>query len=283
MKKVLFGTLLVALVGFGIYSCTKQQTQQSTSEQAGKTFGDLKLRSGFNKSVLNVYGIEHNAWMDDIASASGFSTLYNEDLFDEAETYTSAILPNPSTTWADYQVVEAYALGLLNLAPSIAKSTIIADSLFDDEMSEGLGLLFNITNTTNTLEDFLEEVSDLEEFILDEYNPDYDSTTYEGNAAAFLLAACSIAKNSGEYWNDAENKSAHPWHGRVSALPAPNPSSPSLQSRLPRWLRAAARDIATFVSSEECVIYPNENPAGIYLYDFACAWRAAGRSSSQVE
>jgi len=89
MKKVLFGTLLVALVGFGIYSCTKQQTQEPTIPKAQKEFGDLQLKSTQYYKSSNGHGKYYTMTTDlvqdtlfvskyEVATDTSFrSTIYN--------------------------------------------------------------------------------------------------------------------------------------------------------------------------------------------------------------
>ncbi len=285
MKKVLLGVLMIALVGVGIYSCTKQvEANQTTDERAAIDFSNLNPKS-FNKGVFNVYGTEHNLWMDDIASATNFSTLFRRDLFDQAATFNSTVFPSSSNTWSDFLVVESYALSLLNMTAANARATLIADSVFESGMGLALERLFNITNTSRNLADYQTKVTELEDYILTKKAVVYDSTTFEGNAAALILSACAIARNSGNYWNNAENSITSPWYGRISGLPAPNPSSPTPMLRLPRWLRAAAKDVATAVSCAECVVWSTTNTGVTYMsgYRIGEAFNNAGNASSQVE
>jgi hypothetical protein len=280
MKKVLLGVLMIVITAVGIYSCTKQVEVNQTEERSKYDFSNLTLRS-FSKSDFDIYGTEHNLWMDYIASASNFSSLTRQNLYNQAATFNSTIFPSSSNTWSDFLVVENYALTLLNMTASNARATLIADSVFESSMGFALEKLFDIINTSRSLADYQTKVTELEDYILTKKTVVYDSTNFEGNAAALILGACAIARHSGNYWSNAENSITSPWYGRINSLPAPNPSSPSLMLRLPRWLRAAAKDVAVFVSSEDCVI--DDHPTGIYMYDFVCAWKEAGNGSSQVQ
>lgn len=145
--------------------------------------------------------------------------------------------------------------------------------------------MFRILKKDTSLATYQTNILKLEGDIDDDYSVVYDDSTYIGNAAANLLGACAIARNSANYWYAAENDSYNPWHSRIMALPAANPSSPSPQLRLPRWLRAAFEDVGSFFGNTgKCWNKERDaNGNDSYWYDLNCGFEIAGNASANVQ
>ncbi|MFN6378612.1 MAG: hypothetical protein ACK4WD_05015 [Flavobacteriales bacterium] len=64
----------------------------------------------------------------------------------------------------------------------------------------------------------------------------------------------------------------------------PSETNPAINAaRLPRWIRAAGKDIGSFFTCSSCVNHPNpQNGQYLYTYDLIGAWNYASNASGQV-
>jgi len=243
----------------------------------------LKSSSGFS---FEIFGIAHNDWMDYIASDSNFVTWYDEDMFDWASSYSFPIIPEYGITYSEFRDAELYTMMLAGESDRGAALILTeVDSIYDTSMFSVLKEMFRILKKDTVISTYQNKIVALEKNLIDDYPLIYDDSTYVGNATAVLLGACAIARNSGDYWYNAEHNSSNPWHSRIMSLPAPNPSSPSPHLRLPRWLRAAFADVGSFFGDTGSCWHKERDPYGnvSYWYDLNGAFEIAGNASCDVQ
>lgn len=265
-------------------SCSKNQDEQSPAI----TNSSIHRQKSQNSSVsFETFGTEHNLFLDFVAQMPEFNSKSGKQIFDWGSQYNFQILTNASmsTNWSEFETVYNYNESILSKSPNSAVMQLINDDRFSrDFYFVALDIFETLTKSTSP-EDFQIRLDKIESNILDKYKVIYDNNTHLGNEAALFLGAIEIARASGQYWSDVEADPNHKWHSKLMNLSYnPSETNPAINAaRLPRWIRAAGKDIGTFFSSGNCVNYPD--PASgqyIYSYDLICAWQSASNSSSQV-
>lgn len=219
-----------------------------------------------------------------------FNSKNGRDIFDWGSLYNFQVLTNASmkNNWSEFEAARIYNESILSKSPNNAVMQLIADQRFSrDFYFVALEIFETLTNSSSPA-DFQSRLDKLEANINNKYKVIYNSTSFEGNEAALFLGAVAIARASGQYWSDVESDPTHKWHTKLMNLsynPADN--SPTINAlRLPRWIRAAGKDIGAFFTSGHCWV-PNEDPFAPpgpnYTWQADCSFNYASRMSAEVQ
>ncbi len=92
---------------------------------------------------------------------------------------------------------------------------------------------------------FSSRISTIENYIFANCLVMYDAATKTGNDAAGLLGACSIARNSYDFWYNSIFVTTHSWHGLYDEFADGDP----IETAAGGWLRRAAADVHCFFAS----------------------------------
>lgn len=103
--------IFLILLAFMVVSCNKQRENSNDSSTNAFSDDGFKLKNS-SAGKFEVFGTAHNAWMDYIASNAGFSSKYDEDMFDLASTYSFPIIPKEGITYTEFKVAEDYSIFL---------------------------------------------------------------------------------------------------------------------------------------------------------------------------
>ena len=280
---------LLICVPLTYISCSKNQDEQSPAI----TNSSIHRQKSQNSSVsFENYGTEHNLFLDFVAQMPDFNSKSGKAVFDWGSQYNFQILTGASmsTNWSEFETVYNYNESILSKSPNSAVMQLINDNRFSrDFYFVALDIFETLTKSTSP-EDFQLRLDKIESNILDKYKVSYDNNTHEGNEAALFLGAIEIARASGQYWSDVEADPNHKWHTKLMNL-SHNPSdvNPAINAaRLPRWIRAAGKDIGTFFTCGSCgdgahIPNPNGGTYDTYSYNLICAWQNASTASGLVE
>jgi len=286
MKKLIY--LFIVSTIF-VTSCVNDFTS-SNFEDSAKHLKSTELRSE-NSFDFSFYGNSHNAMMDYVTTMQNFNSATLEAIYTFGTTYSDEYF----NSWIPDWNLHNNSIPLIHYLienPEHASDTLISlgilspeEKVLSDKISFILRDAGNYNNQSNKeLNEIIQELTDLEDYIRTNYEIVYDSDSKIGNIGAKYLAACSIAKSSFAYWFNVAENSSHPWSYRFNNLITYNGGeidSEQIQYRICwkcvwRAIKVAANDVWGFIAAPNC---GSANQGG---YNLGCAWKNAGSKSDSV-
>jgi hypothetical protein len=269
-------------------SCSKSEEERNS--KLGSFENNRHQKSNSASTSFESFGIEHNLFLDYISEMPDFNTKTGKDIFDWGSLYNFQVLTNSAmqNNWSEFQAAYAYNESILAKSPNSAVMQLVTDQRISRDFYFTALEIFETLTKSNDLADFHSRLDKIEANIHNKYKVVYNENTFEGNEAALFLGAVAIARASGQYWNDVESDPTHKWHTKLMNLSHnPSDNSPAINSlRLPRWIRAAGKDIGAFFTSGHCWV-PNQDPftppGPNYTWQVDCSFDYASRMSAAVE
>jgi hypothetical protein len=286
-----FLVMLVVLIF--VSSCEKDLVNSSDNVKNDKLIANPPC-------IFEQYGLSHNLKMDYIASNPTFNSLTLQEVYAYSYGYSDDFFT--SMVSQDYTQYEQRRLLCFNLIekPQTAGNMLFNEGLIDpsiihlvDSLSSILDNAASCENGTfKTVQEFTNEIDSFEFFIQSHYNVVYDVDTKTENSYAYLLGACSIARNSYQYWMDAASNQNHPWYIRFEQITYNGGCG---SAKWPDWVKKAlhgvkmaAVDTWGFLTCEDAFTpdygydqYGNRVVTG-GSYSLSTAFQYAGEQSSTV-
>ena len=193
MKKILLPALCVLLFS----QCKKvDETEISTL--------NARTANGFN---YDQFGISHNNYLDYVKNNTA-SNSSDETRFNKGKNYVDSYFGsfNSGPNWTSFypQTVEMQQLTEDVLTGKFNATTFTNSKHLSPNMTTFLTKLsqiyFNTAENELLPATFDAEIQTLEDWVIQNQNPQFDTKSKKGNEGAGMLAMCSIAKSSYTYW-----------------------------------------------------------------------------------
>lgn len=273
MKKLTYGVFSLLMIAF--ISCAKEDTEPVVSASNGNSTNNSKISARLSDNPYEKYGIRHNQFLDAFAVQGNLAILTRKQRYDLAAQILQDRNPNHVTSWQKLNQQIGYGN---SLNPNNGANKLINDGLITENTRTSVTKLLELIERVDkqnkkklvTPSEFSLLVEEVENFIYANSEVLYNEKTEQGNDAASLLGACSVARYSYQYWYDVSFDVNHNWYS-VFINNNGNGNGNNANARRPGWLKRTWNDIKAFVSDLGCG-----------NVDLNCQWENASEVSAGV-
>lgn len=174
---------LVLILFFALSSCTREYEPKDSLETLA-----VNQKSFQSANELELYGIEHNRFLDFITTIEDFESRSNQELFTFGKSYSTIFISYPcgSLDWSDFSQTYAHSSDLLSKTPEDAVNQLVSEKVFSKDFYYIALEFYKILAEEKNLESFQARVMKLENRITSRYKVNFNSASRYGNEASFF-------------------------------------------------------------------------------------------------
>lgn len=223
---------------------------------------ECKITNRFNP--LDFLGVWHNYALDEVSKVKDFDQLSLKEIYDII-IKSNGNCCHHSSNFAELKDFYEKDLPVLLDAKEKVTDLIFCWNRINMPTKQLLDVMCNIIslNREKAPNDLYQNLMNFECTVIKNYGFTIDDKQkkelvfkYQNDEpfVALVLGASVIARYSYSYWYSANNNPESPWYNILNKEYShdPNPGPNGHKPRVPRWLRAAWKDIVGFFTADGC-------------------------------